>query len=212
MRGSWIGWTVGAVCLALFLVLALQVGNDDDAVWRFDREVAAAMQTHAADHPGVLEVARSLTDLGGVPVMTALAIVGSVLLWMCGRQRLAAGWLLAAALGSAVNVGTKAVFARPRPGETLRDSSVHERNASFPSGHAMGTVIGYGTLAYAGWVLLRRRSAKVTLTAVVAILVLSIGCTRIYLRAHWCSDVVAGFALGLGWLALCITLLKEDAK
>jgi undecaprenyl-diphosphatase len=108
-----------------------------------------------------------------------------------------------------MDLGCKAMVDRTRPGDTLRDQAVHERNASYPSGHAMGSMLGYGTLAYAGVVLLRRRAAQVALVTVLTILVLAIGSSRIYLRAHWLSDVVGGFALGGFWLTLCILVLHR---
>jgi membrane-associated phospholipid phosphatase len=169
------------------------------------------MKSHAAEHPGLLRAARDATDAGGVPVMTALAIVGALLLWLCGQQRLAAGWLLAAALGCVLNQGSKALFDRPRPGAALRDEAVTERNASYPSGHAMGSMIGYGTLAWVGVVMLRRRSAKVALVTLLALLVLAIGGSRVYLRAHWLSDVLGGFALGGFWLTVCLVFLSRKS-
>ena len=210
MRSSWIGLTIGVLAVAVFLTLAWQVSDDDSPVWRVDRAVATAMQEHAREHPALLQAARDGTDAGGVPVMTALAIVGSLLLWLCGQQRLAACWLLAAALGCVLNLGSKSLVDRARPGEGLRDVAVHERNASYPSGHAMGTVIGYGTLAYVGVVLLRQRAAKVALVAALILLVLAIGCTRIYLRAHWLSDVIGGHAAGIFWLTLCLVVLPKE--
>jgi membrane-associated phospholipid phosphatase len=212
MRTTWIGLTVAIVALGIFLGLALAVRSEDGPVWRMDRSVASAMKEHAGESPGLLRLARNLTDAGGVPVMTALAVVGSLLLWMCGQQRLAACWLLAAALGGVANFGAKAIVDRPRPGEALRDEAVHERNASFPSGHSMGSAIGYGTLAYVGIVLLRRRASKVALTLALVALVLAIGWSRIYLRAHWVSDVVGGYAIGICWLSVCIAALGRKPE
>jgi undecaprenyl-diphosphatase len=86
----------------------------------------------------------------------------------------------------------------------LRDPAVQERNASYPSGHAMGSTITYGALAYVGFVLFRKRAAKWTLAIVMALLVLTICWSRVYLRAHWCSDVIGGMAIGMAWLTFCI--------
>jgi undecaprenyl-diphosphatase len=208
MHAKWAGWVISAAGLMVFVGLGWQVHTKDSAVSRFDEEVASAAQQHAKEHPRLLELARETTDAGGVPVMTALAIVGCLLLWLCGQQQLAACWLLAAALGCVVNISSKGLFDRPRPDATLRDDAVHERNASYPSGHAMGSVIGYGSLAYVAVVLLRRRSAKVAMVTLPAVLVLLIGLSRIYLRAHWSSDVIGGFAIGICWLSLCITALS----
>ena len=68
-------------------------------------------------------------------------------------------------------------------------------------------MVGYGALAFAGLYVLRRRWAKALLIALVAMTLLVIGWTRIYLRAHWCSDVLGGWALGLAWLALCVAIV-----
>jgi membrane-associated phospholipid phosphatase len=73
----------------------------------------------------------------------------------------------------------------------------------------MGSVIGYGTLAFVGVVLLRRRAAKVALVTVLVLLVLAIGFSRIYLRAHWLSDVAGAFAIGVFCLTLCIVVVQS---
>jgi undecaprenyl-diphosphatase len=139
--------------------------------------------------------------------MSALAVVGALLLLMCGQTKLAAFWLGVAITGAAINQAGKSLIDRPRPGATLRDESVRERNASFPSGHAMGAAIGYGTLLYVGMLLLRRRLAKITLALAIVVFVMVVGWSRIYLRAHWTTDVIAGFAIGIGWLLLAISLV-----
>jgi undecaprenyl-diphosphatase len=203
------GWTLALAGFVVFGLLAWQVHGDGGTVWDFDREVAQALKEHADAHPRLVGLARDATDAGSVPVMTALALVGSLLLWLCGHSRLAACWLLAAALGSAIDLTCKSFFERPRPDAALRDDAVTERNPSFPSGHSMGSTIGYGSLGYAGAVLLRKRWAKVILALGLLLLVLAIGASRIYLRAHWCSDVAAGFAIGVCWLAVCVSLLRR---
>jgi membrane-associated phospholipid phosphatase len=197
-------WAIPFLGLAAFALLAWQVRIDDSAVWHFDKKVAEAAKEHAENHPAVLGFARIATDVGGVPAMVALAIVCPLLLCICGQPRLAAIWFLAAAMGGAIDSATKDYVRRPRPNEMLRDEVVTERNFSFPSGHSMGSIVGYGLLAYTGLVLLRRRVAKFGLVLLVVTLVLTVGFTRIYLRAHWCSDVAGGWLIGWCWLALCI--------
>jgi undecaprenyl-diphosphatase len=205
-----VGWGVCAAAFALFCTLAVMVSIPDSAVWEFDWETAYTMKKHAGEHLGLLWFARIITHAGDVPAMTGLAIVGTLLLWGTGRTRLVLCWLLAASLGGALNLTTKTVIGRPRPvAFGLHDEYVTERNESYPSGHAMGSTIGYGSLAYVSIVLLRRRWAKVATVTGLTMLVLAIGWSRIYLRAHWCSDVIGGYAIGIGWLALCITVAES---
>ncbi|HKO15135.1 MAG TPA: phosphatase PAP2 family protein [Gemmatimonadaceae bacterium] len=95
-------------------------------------------------------------------------------------------------------------FQRPRPPGAAR--FLHGASFSFPSGHALGSVIGFGMLAYllAGfWSPARRHRFLVAATA--DLLVLAIGLSRLYLVVHYLSDVIAGYAAGLVWLAACIT-------
>jgi len=135
--------------------------------------------------------------------MVTLSVAGAILLWLCGQPKFAIVWLLAAAGGALLNVASKDAVDRQRPDATLRDSKVIERNESFPSGHAMGSTIGYGALAYVGTSLMRRRWAKVIFATLMVLIIVLISLSRVYLRAHWCSDVIAGAALGLCWLSLC---------
>jgi membrane-associated phospholipid phosphatase len=213
MHAKWVGWGSFALGLVVFGFLLWQTTRQTDSlVLDFDKKTAQEAKEHANGHEPLLKFVREATHEGGTQVMVAVALVGSLLLCMCGHPRLAAVWLLAATLGAAINQGTKQLVDRPRPSHELRDKSVHEENASFPSGHAMGSIIGYGTLAYAGVVLLRRRLAKFAVILLVVAIVGMIGWTRIYLRAHYASDVVAGWALGWCWLWLCIKVGGTGAK
>jgi undecaprenyl-diphosphatase len=212
MRAKYMAWAICAAGLAVFALLAWQVKKDDNWLSQFDDGVAQDAKRHAAEHPHLLAFARIATYAGGTRVMPALAIVGSILLILKRQPKLAVFWLVTALLGEAINEGTKALIDRPRPGTTLRDESVHESSSSFPSGHAMGSIIGYGAMTYVGWVLLKSRGTKFALTTLLAATVLVIGWTRVYLRAHWCSDVLGGWVLGLSWLSLYIAVLDGKEK
>jgi undecaprenyl-diphosphatase len=212
MRAKYAAWAICAVSLAVFALLTWLIEIQSDWLTHFDDSVANEAKQHAAEHPHVLAFARIATYTGGTRVMPVLALVGSLLLILKRQPKLAAFWLVVALLGEALNEGTKALVDRRRPGTTLRDESVHESSASYPSGHAMGSIIGYGAMTYAGWTLLRRRWMKIVLTALLMVMVLLIGWTRVYLRAHWCSDVLGGWALGLCWLSLCIAAMAGREK
>ncbi len=107
---------------------------------------------------------------------------------LLGGQTLGA-WLL--------NLGLKSIYARPRPAVPL----IEEQGYSYPSGHAMVGLVFYLALA---WALSRgkRRSWRIVILAGGAFLALLIGLSRIYLGVHYPTDVLGGFAAGLGWLCL----------
>lgn len=103
----------------------------------------------------------------------------------------------------------KIYFNRPRP-----DDPVYQAAAgfSFPSGHAMSAVTFYGLLIYIVWRNVESTFSKWLLTILLAFVILLIGFSRIYLRVHYASDVLAGFSLGLVWLVLSLWIMQRVEK
>ncbi|MCI0455745.1 MAG: phosphatase PAP2 family protein [Gemmataceae bacterium] len=202
-----LGLCVSLLGLTVFGWLTIQVVHQAPLT-DIDREVAQALRQHAEEHPTLRDVFRVLTHAGGVPAMTVLAVGGGLVLLLRKQYVLAAGWVIAAAGGGLVDLALKTSIGRDRPPKEWRDPTIFEENESFPSGHAMGSVVGYATFGYVCMLVLRRRWARLALVALLAPLVLGIGFSRVYLRAHWLSDVLAGFAIGVAWVGLCITVME----
>lgn len=113
----------------------------------------------------------------------------------------------AIALGSLLLMALlKQIFGRHRPLMPLMDSA---RGLSFPSGHAMMSFSFYGLLIYWIWKNVDHPFLKWLLMITLALLILFIGVSRVYLRVHYASDVLAGFCLGLMWLILSLMILKQ---
>lgn len=107
--------------------------------------------------------------------------------------------------GFLINYFMKLAFHRTRPPHPLIEPL---SNFSFPSGHATSGFIFYGLLAYLVWKTEFAKPLKyITATALVLFSGL-IGFSRVYLRVHYPSDVVAGFCIGFAWLVLTIYLLE----
>lgn len=100
----------------------------------------------------------------------------------------------------------KFLFSRPRPLPPLLDAA---RGMSFPSGHALNSVTFYGLIAYMVWNTKVSKRSKVLIIAFLMLLVLMIGISRIYLRVHYASDVIAGYCMGALWLIMCILILRN---
>jgi membrane-associated phospholipid phosphatase len=101
-----------------------------------------------------------------------------------------------------LNIALKLGFERPRP--PFRDSEFTLSTFSFPSGHASASVAVYGAFAI---VLLRsitRWTHRAIVLGTLAVLLALIGFSRIYLGAHYFSDVLAGYSVGAAWLAVCV--------
>lgn len=95
---------------------------------------------------------------------------------------------------------------RPRP--PLLDALVQERSYSFPSGHAFIAFSFYGLIAYFVFKTVKSKLMKAATVVFLLVLILAIGLSRLYLGAHWPSDVLASYAAGAAWLAALITALE----
>lgn len=165
----------------------------------------AALRWIAARHTPLLDtVALQLTYLGATSVVAITLLVASTLLWM-GRHRWSVALLWTAVLGNAaLNTALKLAFARPRPTVfPFRISGIGESASSFPSGHAMSSVVVYGTLVYLVARLEPTRRMRRATLVFAAVLVLLIGASRLYLGVHYPSDVLAGYVAGFAWAATC---------
>ncbi|NJL61270.1 MAG: phosphatase PAP2 family protein [Methylacidiphilales bacterium] len=113
--------------------------------------------------------------------------------------------LAVAAVGAiGLNYLLKEVFARARP--ALWSHIVDVGHYSFPSGHAMVSLVIYG---FMGYVLAKRYPQyQKQIFAATTILILTIGFSRLYLGVHWATDVIAGYAAGLLWLIACTRSLE----
>jgi undecaprenyl-diphosphatase len=202
-----VGLVTSLAALAVFVWIAHEVVGEQ-ALTEFDRDVAQRMAEVTEEHPAVLQCFRFITHLGGVPAMTLLTIGGAFLLLLERRRLLLLVWIVAALGGGMLNLALKEGFERQRPPVELRDVAVTETNESFPSGHSMGSIIGYGMLGYVLVLRQRRPLVRAGIVLGLGLLVLLIGLSRITLRAHWFSDVCAGFAMGTVWLSCCISGLE----
>ena len=105
--------------------------------------------------------------------------------------------------------GLKHLFARHRPANQLLQEAT---NYSYPSGHALMSVTFYGLLAYIVWHSVKNKTAKWTIIVLLVLWIFLIGISRIYLRRHYYSDVMAGFATGFLWLVISLKVIRQLEK
>lgn len=139
-----------------------------------------------------------LTELGDGVVIALVA--AAVLAWLLWRRnwRVAGYWAAAVGFGQLAATLIKLVLQRPRPLAGLYDGW---STYAFPSGHATMSMVVYGFLA----VLIARRFSpprRWLVYRVAALLIFTIAVSRLYLGAHWLSDVLGGLSLGLAWVSL----------
>ncbi len=198
--------TVGLlVCLFLvgvFGFLAHAVVGEQ-ALTDIDRQIGLRLQAERESAPRVRRALIVLTEMGSQEAMAGLTVLVALALLMRRRRFLVIVWLIAMIGTAVLNQGLKAVFERPRP--DFPDPVITEHSMSFPSGHSMSAVVAFGLLAYFLLGALSDRREQVGVVVVAMVLALAIGFSRVYLGAHYFSDVVGGFAIGGAWLSVCIS-------
>src|SRR5438477_3979595 len=200
-----IGLLSSLCMLLLFAVIAHSVQRGQYLI-PFDRALGLRLQEDRQASPGARAASIAVTELGSVPALTGLTLLVALVLLLRRRLLLALIWLIAPLGGGVLDLGLKGLFERERP--PFRDRFIDETTKSFPSGHSMGSLICYGLLAYVLVLVFPRPSMRFVAVSGLTSLVLAIGFTRIYLGAHYLSDVVGGYAVGGVWLAACMTALE----
>ena len=166
-----------------------------------DDSITSWFAVHAT--PLLTAISRTVTFFGSVLFISSAAIfVGVILAIRKSFYRLIA--LAAAAGGGALlNLALKHLFHRQRP--VLENPLVTLSSYGFPSGHTMGATIFYGALALIVSYSVRRWSWRFLVGWIAALAIALVGASRIYLGAHYFTDVIGAIAVGLAWLAFCWT-------
>lgn len=207
-RGWAPGWAARApIALVLgFLIAAASLAGFADVA-----EDLAEPQAIALDHgvlaffearrtPAATDAMRALSILGDARFILPLATIVAILLAR-RRQWAEAGIFVILVAGAALlNVELKHLFHRARP----PGATYAAYGYSFPSWHAMVSLCVYGYLAHlvleTEWPTPQRAAAA----AGLALLVLAIGASRLYLGVHWATDVIAGYLVALAWLTASV--------
>lgn len=198
--------SLAAAVLSLFLFawMAHEMGEGDTA--RFDLAVRAWVHQFAS--PGMTRAMTAISLLGYDILIVELLFALAVFLYL--RWRHAAGWLAVTMAGAlALEFALKYAFHRPRPQPFF---GAAPQSYSFPSGHALSSFCFYAVLA--GLIAARTRSmaVRIAVGVVAAALVIAIGFSRIYLGAHYPSDVIAGYLAAAVWVTTLLVLDRWRAN
>ena len=204
-----------ALLLTLAVGLALAVGlsaiaaqvydnvTDADGVAGLDKPLLAFMI--GLRSPWLDTAATAYTDIAGVVIMPAIAVV--TMLFLAIRRRSWTPVILVVAAGGGsllLTIAGKRIIGRARP--DLADAvPPYETSPSFPSGHTLNAVAIAGILAYLLLLRQHRRVTRVLSITIAVVFAVTIGISRVYLGHHWFTDVLAAFFLSGAWLALVIT-------
>jgi membrane-associated phospholipid phosphatase len=173
-----------------------------------DERVASWFHEHAT--PALTQIARVVTFFGSVGSVAAAASCVAIVLIVRKSWYRPLALMLAVGGGSLLNILLKHFFHRQRP--VLENPLLTLSSFGFPSGHTMGSTLFYGMLAIFVAQSVRTWRWRAFNFYVAALAVVLIGLSRIYLGAHYLTDVLGAIAMGLAWLAFCWTGVETLRK
>ena len=192
-----------ASCLLIVYVLSeLSEEVLEREAFAFDKTIL--LWIHFFANPTLDRIMLAITRLGDPVTVGLVAGVTIAILWWRRYRTEAKIFVLNGLGGVILSDGLKLAFSKPRP--QLWDSPISETTYSYPSGHALGSMVLYGFIAY----LLAGRYPQFSrvVYALASILIAAIGLSRLYLGVHWPTDVIAGYGVGFLWITLCMTMLN----
>lgn len=188
-----VGAFVVAGPLTLLVVLIL---TKSPGLRRVDLRIEQSVHSYVLARPDLAETLRVGSVVLHPRVMWVVAGVTAVALWRRGRRRHAAWAVVTLAVAASIDTPLKSLIGRARP--VFADPIATAPGGSFPSGHALNTmVVGAGAVVL-GWSATRGRPwRRAALLAGASALVLFTGFDRVGLGVHYTSDVVGGWLIGL---------------
>jgi undecaprenyl-diphosphatase len=152
--------------------------------------------------PRLTLIMQTISMFGTLPALVSLSL--AVIAWLLkvkSHRRLYA-FVATMAGGAVLNGLLKLYYHRARPDSPL----VLAHGFSFPSGHSMGAMCFFGSLAYVIYFTIETHPVwRIAAAIACGLAALAIGASRIYLGVHYFTDVVAGYAAGLFWMAVCFS-------
>jgi undecaprenyl-diphosphatase len=193
------------VCFLISIVSLLVFFGIVDIVFnqrpllQVDRIVAEYLKAHPLPH--TMRAMRIISGLA-VPGVPILAVIGALTLAYRRRWADLALWVAAIGGSLVLNDRLKIIYDAVRP--PIADPLRLAFEWGFPSGHALAAVVAYGAAGVLLCFRITRPRRRIAVALGLAALILLIGFSRLYVRDHYLGDVLAGFAVGVSWLALCV--------
>lgn len=192
-------WLIGYL-LVLSIVAWLCTEVWEREAFSFDRSLL--LWIHQFATPQLDRVMLFITALGNPGSVVTVFI--SMLAWLGMKRRYADGirFIIVCVGGASISYVMKLFFAKPRP--ELWTRLISETSFSFPSGHAVGSMVVYGFISYI--LAIKFPIYKRYIYAAGSILIIAIGFSRLYLGVHYLTDIIAGYGVGILWLTTCLKI------
>ena len=174
----------------------------------FEWDLSLEQRIQSVTLPGFETLMTAVSLLGSGWLAWLLVITTGLLLIKAGLRNEGLVTLVGIGLGRLVNMLLKLLIGRPRPSDTLVHVAGKFHYESFPSGHVTFFVEFFGFLFFLTYVLLKPGWLRRGLLVLLGLLVALVGLSRVYLGAHWPSDVAGAYLAGGIWLMLMIEVYR----
>lgn len=200
---KYIKWIIAFITLFIFCFISVNIYKkniliSDDIVYNFISEYFFSDK--------ITPIVRMITGFGDIIFIVVITVI-SLLIFKDKKIRYSI--IVNLILVSIINSVLKLIFMRSRPNF---NPIVYEDTYSFPSGHSMISMAFYGYLIYLIYNHIGNKMVRWGLIIIMSILVLLIGISRIYLGAHYASDVIGGFCFSITYLVVFINVTKKIIK
>ncbi|MED3573945.1 phosphatase PAP2 family protein [Cytobacillus praedii] len=198
-----IPFIIGVISLLAFSFMAFFVSANK--VVQFDSTIITFVQ--GFENSSLTAVMKFFTFIGDTNSVIVLSILVITFLYAVLKHRVELILFIVAIIGSAVlNQLLKYSFQRARP-ELHR--LIEIESYSFPSGHAMNAFTVYTIISFLLWRHIPSRAGRILLIIISALMIFTIGISRIYLGVHYPSDIIAGYFASACWLGLAIWFFQK---
>ncbi len=146
----------------------------------------------------------AVTFLGKPLFLMIVNLVFSLFLWIKNQRSRAIVYFVIGNGAAQFNYFIKSFLGRERP--ELWERIIEVKYLSYPSAHAMNSIVIYGLICY--YLMNQFKPWRWLILTLTSILVILIGLSRLYLGVHWPTDIIAGYTMGSVWLAIAILILE----
>ncbi len=191
-----------AVAVVVYALLWIGFALQWNWLAELDSSSLDALYRYGVARPGWVMAWDVFCTLFGPTAFRLVALVVIVVALYRRKLHAALFLVITVELSGLITEIAKQAADRPRPSTAF----VYAQSTSFPSGHAVGVMIGVLALLTVAWPTVRR-PLRPTLVALGVVLVVAIGAGRVVLNVHYASDVLAGWALGYAYFVACLLMV-----
>ena len=193
-------WIIFSICLVSLISLIITILIKDNII---------------LDEKGYYLISKFLIRDSVTPIIIVITTLASTLFFiglslllilLIKNKKIGFSIIVNLGLSALTNFIVKNIIQRPRP---IGHNLIDEAGYSLPSGHSMVSMAFYGYLIYLIYKKVKNKYIKISLIIFLSLLIISVGISRVYLGVHYTTDVICGYLLGISYLIIFITILKN---